>query len=155
MKKIIVFNDPSEITSKASLGTPDGGFLGFLRTVAVIAVVVGAVGSVGSMLVEGHPPMFLRILFTIWVLSPFVALVLANMVSKRWSVTTRATLYCVMLVVTLTSLAIYGYFVLRPHESTPTFVFLVVPLGSWLLIAIVVPMAAFISGRRSSRRAMP
>lgn len=138
-----------KIPSKANSALPDGGSLGDLRAVALIVLVAGAVGSVGLMLVAGHPPIFLRVLFAIWVVSPFVALLLGTVVSKRWSVITRATLYCVMLVVTLCSLAIYGYVVLRPHESTPTATFLAVPLGSWLLMAIAVPLAAFISCRRS------
>jgi len=144
---------PDEITSEARRGRPDGGFLGLLRVVALISVMAGAVGSVGLMLRGGHPPLFLRVLFAIWVLSPFMALLLADMVSKRWSVVTRATLHGVMLVITLSSLAIYGYVVLRPRESTPTFVFVVVPPASWLLIAIVVPMAASISGMLSRRSA--
>ena len=146
-------NGPSEITAKASRGRPDGGFLGLLHAVALTAVVAGAGGSVGLMLWVGHrnPSRILLVLFAIWVLSPFMALLLADMVSKRWSVLTRVTLHCVMLVLTLGSLAIYGYVVLRPTGSKPAFVFLVVPLGSWLLIAIVVSIAALISGRLSRR----
>jgi len=107
---------PDEITSEASRGRPDGGFLGLLRAVALLAVVAGAGGSVGLMLRAGQrTPRLLLVLFTIWVLSPFVALLWAYMVSKRWSLVTRATLYCVTLVVTLGSLAIYGELVvLRP-----------------------------------------
>ena len=78
------------------------------------------------------------------------ALVFALIVSKDWSVLTRATLYGVMLILTLGSLALYGDVVLRPR-SQPAFMFLVVPLGSWLLMAIVVPIAAFVSRRRSHR----
>jgi hypothetical protein len=147
-------NGPSEITAKASRGRRDGGFLGLLRAVALIAVVAGAGGSVGLMLWVGHrnPSRVLLILFTIWVLSPFVALILAQMVSKRWSVLTRATLYSVMLVVTLGSLAIYGDVLLRPPKKA-AFPFLVVPFASWLLMTIVVPIAALISRRRSRRGA--
>src|ERR1700694_4715124 len=96
-------NGPSKITAKASRGRPDGGFFGLLRAVARIAVVAGAVGSVGSMLWVGHrnPSRVLLALFVIWDLSPFVALVLADIVSKRWSVLTRATLYGLMLILTL------------------------------------------------------
>jgi hypothetical protein len=147
-------NGPSEITAKASRVRPDGGFLGLLHAVALTAVVAGAGGSVGLMLWVGHrnPSRVLLVLFAIWDLSPFMALLLANMVSKRWSVLTRATLYGVMLVVTLSSVAIYGDVVLRPRPQ-PAFVFLVVPLGSWLLMTIVVPIAALISGRLSRRGA--
>jgi len=93
----------------------------------------------------------LLVLFALWVLSPFVVLVLANMVSKRWSVLTRATLYSVMLVLTLGSLAIYGDVALGPPRAQTAFVFVVVPPASWLLIAIVLPTAALLSGRRSRR----
>jgi hypothetical protein len=143
-----------ESTSKPSRGRSDGGFLGPLRAVALIAVVAGALGSVGLMLWVGHrnPSRLLLVLFTIWDLSPFIALVLTDIVSKRWSVLTRATLYGVMLILTLGSLVIYGDVVWRPRPQ-PAFMFLVVPLGSWLLMTIVVPTAALISGRLSRRGA--
>ena len=54
----------------------------------ILAVVAGAVGSVGLMLRAGRStPRLLLVLFVIWVLSPFVALAWANMVSSvgRWS----------------------------------------------------------------------
>ena len=142
-------NRPGEITGKAS--QPDGGALRFLHAVALIAVVAGALGSVGLMFWVGHrnPSRVLLALFLVWDLSPFVALLLADMVSKRWSVITRATLHIVMLVIALSSLALYGDVVWRPRPQ-PAFMFLVVPFGSWLLMMIVVPMAALLS-RRSSR----
>ena len=126
----------------------NGGFLGILRGIALVAVAAGAVGSIGFMLRAGHPPLFLRVLFAIWVLSPFVALLVAHVVSKRWSIITRATLYSVMLVLTVSSLAIYGNVALGPPRPKPAFVFLVVPLGSWLVMTIAVSIAAFISHKR-------
>jgi hypothetical protein len=93
----------------------------------------------------------LLVLFALWVLSPFIALALANVVSKRWTVLTRATLHSVMLVLTIGSLAIYGDVALGPPRAKTAFVFVVVPPASWLLIAIAVPMAALISGRLSRR----
>jgi hypothetical protein len=126
--------------------------LHLLHAVALTAVVAGAAGSVGLMIWVGHrnPSRLLLALFVIWDLSPFVGLALIDMASKRWSVITRTTLYGVMLILTLGSLALYGDVVLRPRPQ-PAFMFLVVPLGSWLLITIVVPIAALIS-RRLSRR---
>jgi hypothetical protein len=103
------------------------------------------------MLRAGHPPLLLLVLFTGWVLSPFVALVLAAIASKRWSVLTRATLYGIMLILAVGSVAFYGDIVSMPAGSKPAFVFLVVPLGSWLLLTIAVPIAALVS-RRLSRR---
>jgi hypothetical protein len=122
-----------------------------LRAAALIAVLAGAVGSVGLMLHAGHPPLFLRVLFAIWVLSPFTVLILAEMASKRWSVLTRAALHGLMLVVTLGTLAIYGVVSLGPPRAQTAFVFVVVPPASWLLTAIVLPIAALISGKRSRR----
>ena len=143
---------PGEMTSNASWGRPDG-FLGLLRAVALIAVVAGAGGSLGLMLRAGRrTPRFLLVLFVVWVLSPFVALAWANMVSKRWSVPTRATLYCVTLVLALASLAIYGELVSPPPGSPRAFVFVAVPPASWLLMATV-PIAALISRTLSHRGA--
>jgi len=121
--------------------------------VAFIAVVVGAGGSVGLMLRAGQrSPRLLLVLFTIWVLSPFVALAWANVVSRRWSVLTRATLYGVTLVVTLGSLALYGDVVrVTPPGSPNAFVFVVVAPGSWVLMTVAVAIAALVS-RQLSRR---
>jgi hypothetical protein len=144
---------PRETSSNANRVRP--GFLGRLGAVALIAAVTGAVGSVGLMLRAGQrTPRFLLVLFTIWVLSPFVALGWANIVSKRWSAVTRATLYAVTLVIALGSLAIYGgVLVVAPSGSPPAFVFVAVPPGSWLLLTIVVPMGALLSRRLSHRGA--
>ena len=145
-------NGPDKMTSNVSRGRPEGRFLGRLRVAALIAVLAGAAGSVGLFLRAGQrtPRLLLAIMAT-WVFSPFVALVWANVVSKRWSVLTRATLYSVMLVVTLGSLAIYGDDALRPRKAQAAFVYVLVPPVSWLLIAIAVSIAAFISGRLSRR----
>jgi hypothetical protein len=113
--------------------------------------VVGAAGSIGLMLRAGErTPRFLLVLFTGWVLSPFVALLWANILSKHWSLVTRWTLYCVTFVVTLGSVAIYGELVdVRPPGSASAFLWVAVPPASWLFMAIVVPMAALVSSRMS------
>ena len=140
------------MTSEVRPREPEGAFLGVLRAAALIAVLAGAAGSLGLMLRAGQrTPRFLLVLFVIWVLSPFGALVWANAVSKRWSVLTRATLYSVMLAVTLGSLAVYGDDALGHRRPQAAFVYVAVPPASFLLMAIVVPMAAMISGRLSRR----
>ena len=129
---------------------PESGLLQRLRVAALIAVLVGAGGSVGSMLRAGRSSdeRLLVILIAGWVFAPFAALVFAHVVAWRWSVPTRATLYCLMLALTLGSLAIYVGDAFGP----PTTAFYVgVPIASWLLIALVLPIAALISGRRSRR----
>ena len=115
-----------------------------LRAAALIAVPVGAVGSVGLMLYAGrrNPSRILLLLFVIWVLSPFVAAALASVASNRWSVVTRATLYVAMLALTLGSLAIYGGVAVGYVKAKIGFVFLVVPLASWLLLGLALAVAA-------------
>jgi hypothetical protein len=119
------------------------------RGTALIVVMVGALSSVGLMLRAGQstPPPLL-VLFVVWVVSPFAALVWANAVSKRWPVPVRLTTRSVTFIVTVLALAFYGRIILPPAESPPAFVFVVVPLGSWFLGVIAIPMAAFLTRGR-------
>ena len=130
----------------------EGRFL-CLRTAALIAVLAGAVGSVGLLLraTNRNPSQLLVLLLVLWVVSPFVALMWASIVSTRWSVLTRVTLYGVMLVVPVGCLAIYVADALWPRTSPGPFVFIPVPPASWLFSALVVLAAALMSGRRSRR----
>ena len=97
------------------------------------------------------------VLKAIWVLSPFITLMWANPVSKHWSRPARAALYTVMLAVPVGSLAIYGDDANRHRWAHAASVFVIVPGTSWLLMAIAVPTAIFISGRlsRAEKRAEP
>lgn len=122
---------------------------GPLRTMARGAVVAGAAGSVGLMAVAGHPPIFLRVIFVVWVLSPFVMLALADRIWGRWPDSTRTVLHVLAIIIAAGSLAIYGFRVWRPPASTPAFVFVMVPPLSWLLIATVASFVAFTSRQRS------
>ncbi len=137
-----------------SQGGPEGRSLGRLRAAALIAVLAGAAGSVGLTLSasQGRDLGLLAVLiFATWVFAPFAALALAHVVARRWLVHTRATLYCLMLVLTLGSLAMYVGDALLHPGTQDAFVFVVVPLVSWLLIALVVPITA-LAARRLSRR---
>lgn len=144
-------NGRGDMTCHVGQARQESGFLGVLRLAAAIAVAAGAAGSVGLVLHACQridSPRLLMGLFATWVLSPFVILVVGYLVSKRWSVPTRATLYGVMLIVTVASLAIYGVVALGPSRPKAA-AFVLVPPGSWLLMAIAVPTAAFISRRLS------
>jgi hypothetical protein len=119
-----------------------------LRRAALIAVLLGAAGSVGFLLRAGQrTSLLLLVIMVTWVLAPFAALVFAGAVSKRWAFLIRVTLYGVMLVVTLGSLAIYVNDAVRPRQTQAAFVFVVVPLASWLLMAIAIPIAVLVSRR--------
>ena len=121
-----------------------------LRTTALIAVLVGATGTVVLFFrASEHTPPLLVVLFMIWLLSPFVILGWANVISKRWSVLTQAALYCVTLVIALASLAIYGnVIVITRHGAPKAAPFVVVAPASFLLTAIVVSIAARVSSRQ-------
>src|SRR3954454_982515 len=129
-----------------------GSFLAFLRTAALIAAPVGAIGSVALMAYTGrqNPSRLLLALFAGWVVSPFVALAAACIRAKASSAQGRAALYSLMVALTVCSLALYGVIALGPPRQKPAFFFLMVPALSWLLIGVVVAIAARVSRGRAS-----
>ena len=124
-----------------------------LRGVALLTVLAGAVGSVSLMLRAGQSSdeQFLVVLIAGWVSAPFGGLLLAHVLSKRWSQLTRATLYRVMLVLPLASLLVYATDAWRNSGAQDATVFVAVPLASWPLIGLALSLAAFTARRRSRR----
>jgi cell division protein FtsW (lipid II flippase) len=112
-----------------------------------MAALAGAIGSVALTLYTGrhNDSRVLMAIFTFWVISPFIVLLIAAARWKRWTDPTRAALFIVALLLSLISLAIYGNVALGPPRAKLAFVFVVVPPASWLLIAIVVLVAALVS----------
>jgi hypothetical protein len=119
---------------------------------ALIVVLIGAGSSLSLMLRAGrHNHSVLLVgLFAIWVLSPFIALLAAIVVSKRWPALTRVALFSLALVLTIGSLFAYSG-AWSPPRAKPAGVFLVVPLISWTLMGIVITIAASLSRRLTSR----
>jgi len=120
----------------------------FLRTVARILLAVGAVGSLYFMFNASRNQKSIRLiaLFTGWILSPFAGLFLADKFSKRWSVNVRASFYWLIIIVTIISLVGYSGAFNTPNTKN-AFVFIIIPLISWLLITISV-----LTARRLSRK---
>ena len=106
-------------------------------------MVIGAAGSVCVMLYSSRnsDQQFLKVLFTVWVLSPFLLLELGDIVSERWHLIARPSLYWTMVIVAVGSLAIYILAVLRSPEAIPTPVFVATPPISGLVIAAVAGIA--------------
>jgi hypothetical protein len=120
------------------------------RPVAMVACVVAAALALvfTAMVGRRNPSPVLMLLFTFWVSSPFVALGVGAHVSRNWSVRTRAALHAVMLAVSFLSPCIYAAVALGPPRAQPAFIFLVVPLASWVLcLAILVVVAINIRRR--------
>ena len=120
----------------------------FMRTVALTIVVIGAVGSLYFMFNAGRnqKSILLITLFTAWVLSPFAGLFLANKISNHWTAPARASLYWLMIILTIGSLITYSG-ALIPPDTKSAFIFLVVPLSSWFLIVTVFLIARRISSK--------
>jgi hypothetical protein len=117
--------------------------LNLLRIAAIIVALAGSVGSLFYTLHAGrnNKSVLLVMLFTGWVLSPFLVLLVATVLSKRRQVNTRITLYCMVLVITIGCLVAYSG-ILTPPGTKPAFVFLVAPFLSWLIMAVVILGAA-------------
>jgi len=125
--------------------------LATLRRTALIAVLAGTVGSLSLMLWMGrhNHSRLLVVLMSLWVLSPFSALILAAALAEGWSTLTRTMLYWLMLIVPFSSLAVYSYADLNP-PAKPASVYVVVPPVSWLLTAMALSITAW-RARKSSR----
>src|ERR1700692_1008098 len=87
--------------------------------VAPVAVAAGAAGSIILTRLAGqfNASLSMFVVFAIWVGSPFVALGLVSMLSRRWSVPTRAVFHAMLLMLAVGSLAIYGNIALMPSGS--------------------------------------
>jgi hypothetical protein len=116
-----------------------------LRKVSLITAIAGAIVSLGLMFATGNrPPLFLIILFVLWVAAPYAAFVLAIRFAKRWPHAVQTTLYWTTLVVTAVSFIIYINDVLNPPASTRAFVWVLVPAVSGLASLAVVSVSALI-----------
>jgi len=117
--------------------------LSFLRIIALIILLSGAVTSLIFMFNAGRNQrsILLIVLFTAWVLSPFISLFIADMIFKHWLTLTRKVPYFLSIFVTFGSVISYGGALDSPNTKT-AFKFLVVPLISWLLISILLIVAS-------------
>jgi len=127
---------------------------GGLRTIARVALVAGAAASTALMLRAGarQRSLLLILLFTAWVLSPFLALALANLRAARWTPRLRGALHGAMIGVTAVSLTVYGFHAVRGSMKAG-FVYLFGPAMCWLLIVVVLGANAIVSARRGESRA--
>jgi hypothetical protein len=101
-------------------------------------VMAGAACSLGFTLYTGrnNSSVPLILIFSGWVVSPFIALLLINIITKRWQVFNRLILYGLMVSLTVGSMVIYSGLWSPPGAKT-AFVFLVVPLLSWSMIGMI------------------
>ena len=120
-----------------------------LRVVGLASTVLGAVASLVFMFLVGrrNQSSFLMVLFAGWVTLPFLGLGLADRFSSGWSSATRSTLHGLMLVIPTLTVLIYGLVAftrMSPHPAAP---FLMVPLGSGMISAVALFVAARLKGK--------
>ena len=132
---------------------PEAEGLPRTRPFAMFTCVAGAGASLLFMYQVGHrnPSFVLILLFTVWVLSPFLALLVSAMVSRGWTGPSRAALYVVMFAVSVLSPLAYGVVALGPPRPRPAFAFMIVPLASWFLGASALAVVSVIEGRLARR----
>jgi hypothetical protein len=126
-----------------------------LRTLALVAAGAGGLVSVALLLqmsTRNSAFPVVVVLFSIWVLSPFIALLFAILRSKRWPDMVRSTLYGITIVVAIASVLIYTRLIdLKPATSANTFLFVAVPPASWVAIVMTL-LVATLAARSQSRR---
>lgn len=108
-----------------------------LRTVGYVLLMASVAGSLYYMLESGRnqKSTILILLFIMWVSSPFIGLAIINYVSRTWQVTKQLILVALTVLISVGSLVFYSRLISLPNVR-PAFIFLVVPLASWIIIAV-------------------
>jgi hypothetical protein len=108
----------------------------FLRLIARATVLVAAIGSLFLMFNAGRnqKSTVLLLLFTVWVLSPFIGFLVIDRISGVWRNSARLSLYWIIILLSIGALIAYSG-ILIPQQTKNAFIFLVAPFVSWILIA--------------------
>jgi hypothetical protein len=119
--------------------------LRIIRIVSFFIVSAGAIVSLGFVLHAGqnNKSVMLVSLFIIWVLSPFLGLFIANIISTKWPFSVRIALCTFIILISGGSLLFYSGVI--PAGTKQAFKFLVIPLISWILIVVFIPACISIS----------
>jgi len=109
--------------------------LDLLRSLCLGITTAAALGSWAFTLQAGlhNGSAILNLLFSVWILSPFIVLMIAGVMSKRWPTNARISLYILMMVISLFTLLFYGG-LLSFSDVRLAAVFLVIPFFSWILM---------------------
>ena len=105
-----------------------------MRTATWSGLLIGAVGSVGFLLHKGGGNLKVLLIMMMWVLAPFVLLAFAHTHSKRWAVP-------LTFVIAAGALVVYAVDAVTPLRPQAAFPFVLVPLVSLPLLALVAVVA--------------
>jgi len=120
---------------------------------AMIGLTIGAVTSLALMLRAGRHQrsVVLVLLFSAWVLSPFLGLVYAHLSSTQWLRSARVVLSALTVLIVCGCPAIYAAVAFGRTTLKMGFVFLFIPFMCWLLTGFVVGLA-LLSSRNAWRQ---
>jgi hypothetical protein len=107
-----------------------------LRKIALAVAVAGAIVSLIFVIHAGrnNKSIILPLLFVGWVISPFVAFIVAG-VARRWTPAAHVLLYYLTIAVAVISPVSYSGILSSPGAKlTPVFLF--VPLLAWIVIVV-------------------
>ncbi|MEO8482252.1 MAG: hypothetical protein ABI634_08590 [Acidobacteriota bacterium] len=109
------------------------------RSTTRVVLIVGAVVSLALMYRAGHrnPSVLLMAMFAIWVAAPFAAMGFAGRAVRRWPSQSQTWVDRATLAVVLGSVGTYVVDAATPISPKAAFIYLVVPLVSWIVLAIV------------------
>ena len=112
------------------------------------ALLIGSAGSLGLTLFHGrhNHSILLVSMFGLWVLSPFLMLGWTYGKSRAWDQVSRRTLQVLIWIIPLFSCIAYSG-IINPPGIKATAVFLLVPLLSWILLAICIRRAMARAGQ--------
>src|SRR5579862_8328225 len=124
----------------------------FLQTTKIILIWIGALGSVYFVIRAGshNSSILLRALFVSWVLSPFIACFIASSNFRFLPSLTRKSVYCLIVIVVVGSLIAYSG-VFKTPKTKNAFIFLIVPLLSWLLLIGTIIISKGLSRRAKAK----
>jgi hypothetical protein len=125
-----------------------------IRALAIAILIAGAAASAGMVYYMGrnNKSVLLILIFVAWVLGPFVALIGAHVISKRLPVRMRVTLPYHSFFITFASVVAYSG-ILLPQGTKPAFIFIVMPVFSWVVMIITFFLAASRSKKVSQKNA--
>ena len=123
-----------------------------LQIMAIIFAFIGAIGSLYFMFRAGRnqKSILLMVLFTGWVLSPFLGMLWATKTSNRWIIPARESIYWLMIILAIGSLVAYSGSLL-PSGTKTAFIFLVAPFTSWFVIVIGILISRRLSAKNKDR----
>ncbi|MEO8711771.1 MAG: hypothetical protein ABI405_06575 [Parafilimonas sp.] len=118
--------------------------LKFLRTISLVLALLGMVISFYFTYTAGrnNDSILLRLLFLVWVSSPYLMFLFLYNRLKYWSASAQVLFYSVMIFLSLVSFLFYSGIIMLSN-SKPAFIFLAIPFISWIVILAVFVIARF------------